>query len=71
MSITEFRNKSIDELKAIILEKNDELLTLRLKVSLTEEKDHSKLSKVRKLIAQVNTVINEKMRQEDEKETTI
>ena len=60
MEIKELREKSVEELDVILLDLLKEHFGLRMQHKSAELKDSSKLSKVKKSIAQVKTIIKEK-----------
>lgn len=63
MNATDTRKKSIEELNVLLREKQDELRKLRFKDSERQLKSVRQIRKVRKEIAQIRTIIDEKKRQ--------
>lgn len=55
-----FREKSTDELRQAILELKQEALNLRFQYANKEVQDSSRMLYVRRQIAQLNTLLNEK-----------
>jgi len=60
MKLQEMREKTIDELKDAVIEFKKQLFNLRLKKSTNKLEDPSLISKTRRSISQVKTVISEK-----------
>jgi len=60
MKLQEMREKTIEELKDAVIEFKKQLFDLRLKKSTNKLEDPSLISKARRSIAQVKTVITEK-----------
>ena len=58
--LTDLRKKDINELKNILKDKKDDLDKINLDLSLGQESDHKKASRVKKDIAQIMTIVREK-----------
>lgn len=59
MKAQELREKTKEELKALLAEKRSELITLRFDVSARQHKSYSDLKKTKKDIARILTVLGE------------
>jgi large subunit ribosomal protein L29 len=60
MKLQEIREKSIDELKNLVVDLKKELFDLRLKKSTNKLDDTASISNTKRTIARVKTVITEK-----------
>ncbi len=60
MKASELKSKSVDELKQELLSLNKEQVGLRMQVATQQLTNTSQLSKVRRNIARVKTVLTEK-----------
>ena len=60
MKLQEIREKTVDELKATIVDYKKQLFDLRLQKSLHKLENTAQIGKLRHEIAQMKTVINEK-----------
>lgn len=60
MKLSELREKTIDELKSVIVDFKKELFNLRLQKSTHKLENTALISKTRHLIAQAKTVLKEK-----------
>jgi len=60
MKTEEIRNKTIDQLKTELLNLYKEAFNLRFQKSSGQLENTSRISKVRKLIAKIKTIIREK-----------
>ena len=60
MTIEEIRKKTEKELQKILAEKRNELREVRFKVASRQFKDYKKLSKIKKDISKILTIIKEK-----------
>lgn len=60
MEISEVRTKTVDQLIAILLDLRKEAFNLRFQKVTGELSNTSRVRQVRKIIAQVKTVLNEK-----------
>jgi large subunit ribosomal protein L29 len=58
----EFRDMSVDELRAQLLERKKSLFNLRLRHATKELENTAQMSQERKAIAVINTLIGEKSR---------
>lgn len=63
MKATELRAKSVDELKGELVELRRAQFGLRMQFATQQNTKHDQLSKVRKDIARVKTILNEKAKQ--------
>lgn len=54
------REKTVDELKAEVIERKKQLFDLRVQKSLNKLENTAQIGKVKREIAQIKTVINEK-----------
>ena len=62
MKATELRDKSVDELQATLMGKLEEQFKLRMQQSVGQLQSPADVAKVRKDIARIKTVLNEKKR---------
>ncbi len=60
MEIADFKQKSVKDLQVLLLEKREVLRELRFKVSEKQLKDVRTIREVKKEIAQILTLINQK-----------
>ena len=60
MKLQDIREKSVDELKALVVDLKKELFDLRLKRSTNKLENTASISNTKRTIAQVKTVITEK-----------
>ena len=60
MKLQDIREKSVDELKALVVDLKKELFDLRLKKSTNKLENTASISNTKRTIAQVKTVIPEK-----------
>ena len=60
MKLQELKEKSIDELNALIVDTKKQLFDLRLKKTMNKLEDPSLIAKTRHYISQAKTVIREK-----------
>ncbi|DAA96767.1 TPA: 50S ribosomal protein L29 [Candidatus Gastranaerophilales bacterium HUM_9] len=60
MKLQDIREKSVDELKALVVDLKKELFDLRLKKSTNKLENTASISNTKRTIAQVKTVITEK-----------
>ena len=60
MKLSEMREKSIDELKSLVVDFKKELFNLRLKKSTHKLENTSLIGTTKRLIAQAKTVVKEK-----------
>ncbi|MCF7906833.1 50S ribosomal protein L29 [Patescibacteria group bacterium] len=60
MKISEIRKKTKKELEKMLLEEQEKLRTLRFALHLKQSKNVREIRKVRKIIAQIFTIIKEK-----------
>ncbi len=60
MNIAELREKSVSDLKGLLLESNKELFKLRLQRASNELKQNHLFGVLRQRIARINTVLSEK-----------
>ncbi|MGN0014606.1 MAG: 50S ribosomal protein L29 [Candidatus Gastranaerophilaceae bacterium] len=60
MKLEEMREKTVDELKAEVVERKKQLFDLRVQKSLNKLENTAQIGKVKREIAQIKTVINEK-----------
>jgi len=60
MKLSEMREKSVDELQSAIVDWKKQLLEARFQLATNKLENTSTISKTKKLIAQANTVITEK-----------
>lgn len=60
MKLQDIREKSIDELKTLVVDLKKELFDLRLKKSTNKLENTASISNTKRTIAQVKTVITEK-----------
>ena len=60
MNLQEMREKTVDELKEAVVDCKKQLFDLRVQKSLNKLENTAKIGKIRKEIAQIKTVINEK-----------
>lgn len=60
MNIQEMREKTVDELKATVVDYKKQLFDLRVQKSLNKLENTAQIGKIRKEIAQIKTVIREK-----------
>ena len=60
MKLQDIREKSVDELKGIVVDLKKELLNLRLKKYKNKLENTASISNTKRTIAQVKTVITEK-----------
>ena len=58
MKYSDFKDKSIEDLEALLKEKKTELFGLRMKKQLSQLQNVSEIRMVRKDIARINTAIN-------------
>ena len=64
MSINDLRELSIRELEDKVTELKTELMESRFSLATSQIEDTSKFKKIKKQIAQANTVLNQKKREE-------
>lgn len=60
MKLEEMREKTVDELKEAVVERKKQLFDLRVQKSLNKLENTAQIGKVKREIAQIKTVINEK-----------
>ena len=60
MKLQDIREKSLDELKTLVVDLKKELFDLRLKKSTNKLENTASISNTKRTIAQVKTVITEK-----------
>ena len=60
MKLSEMREKTVEELKQFIVDSKKQLLDARIKKSMHKLENTAEISKTKRLIAQVKTVIKEK-----------
>jgi large subunit ribosomal protein L29 len=60
MNIKEMREKTVDELKATVVDYKKQLLELRVQKSLNKLENPAQIGKIKHEIAQIKTVIREK-----------
>jgi len=60
MKLSEMREKTVDELKQLVVDSKKQLLEARIKKSMHKLENTAEISKTKRLIAQVKTVIKEK-----------
>ena len=60
MKLQDIREKSVDELKALVVDLKKELFDLRLKKSTNKLENTASISNTKRTIAQVKTAITEK-----------
>ena len=60
MKLQDIREKSVDELNALVVDLKKELFDLRLKKSTNKLENTASISNTKRTIAQVKTVITEK-----------
>ncbi len=60
MKIQEMREKTVDELKAAVVDCKKQLFDLRVQKSLNKLENTAQIGKVKKEIAQIKTVLREK-----------
>ena len=65
MKIQEMREKTVEELSALILESKKSLFEMKFQKSLGKLEDSSKIAKTKKIIAQAKTIISEKNSSKD------
>jgi large subunit ribosomal protein L29 len=63
MNATELREKNINELRKLLLEQSKEQFKMRLEKGMGEAPKPGKIKLVRRNIALINTILNEKERQ--------
>ena len=63
MKLSEMREKTVDELQNAIVDWKKQLLEARFQLASNKLENTSTISKTKKLIAQANTVITEKGRE--------
>lgn len=71
MQIKELRNKSINELQNLLAEKREALRAMRFKVSQRQLKKVHEIKLVRKDIARILTLINQKRLSEQSSKTAV
>lgn len=57
MDFTELKNKTVEELKKILAENREEARSLRFKSKNKQLKSWNKIKEVKRVIAQINTVL--------------
>lgn len=60
MKLEEMREKTVEELKAAVVDSKKQLFDLRVQKSLNKLENTAQIGKIRREIAQMKTVINEK-----------
>ena len=70
MSIKDLRELSVGELENKIFDLKKELMDARFSLATSQIEDTSIFKKIKKEIAQTNTILNEKKYEEEMKETT-
>ena len=60
MKLSEMREKSVDELQTAVADWKKQLLEARVQLATNKLENTSTISKTKKLIAQANTIITEK-----------
>lgn len=60
MKLQEIREKTVDELKATVVDYKKQLFDLRVQKSLHKLENTAQIGKIKHEIAQIKTVINEK-----------
>lgn len=60
MKLEEMREKTVDELKAAVVDYKKQLFDLRVQKSLNKLENPAQIGKIKREIAQIKTVINEK-----------
>ena len=60
MKLSEMREKTVDELKQLIVDSKKQLLNFRIQKSMHKLENTAEISKTKRLIAQAKTVIKEK-----------
>ena len=60
MKIQEMREKTVDELKATVVDYKKQLFDLRVQKSLNKLENTAQIGKIKREIAQIKTVIKEK-----------
>jgi large subunit ribosomal protein L29 len=60
MKLQEIREKSIEELKELIIDSKKQLFDLRLQKALQKLENTAQIGQLKKLVAQAKTVIKEK-----------
>jgi large subunit ribosomal protein L29 len=60
MKIKEMREKTVDELKAAVVDYKKQLFDLRMQKSLNKLENTAQIGKIKREIAQIKTVIKEK-----------
>ena len=63
MIATELREKSVDELRRLLIEQAQKQFKMRMEAGMGEAPKSRDLTLVRRDIARINTIINEKERQ--------
>lgn len=64
MKVKDLRQKTSEELKKMLAEKQEELLNLRFEIANRKLKDFSRVEKGRKMIARILTIVRERELQE-------
>ena len=64
MKLQDIREKTIDELKSLVIDLKKELFSLRLQKSTNKLENPASIATTKRTIAQVKTVINEKASKE-------
>ena len=64
LEVKDLREKNIEELKELIEKTKKELMTTKFQIAAGGVKDHSVVSKKRRDVARILTIINEKNREE-------
>lgn len=60
MKLEEIREKTVEELKAAVVDSKKQLFDLRVQKSLNKLENTAQIGKIKREIAQMKTVINEK-----------
>lgn len=60
MKLEEMREKTVEELKAAVVDSKKQLFDLRVQKSLNKLENTAQIGKIKREIAQLKTVINEK-----------
>ncbi|MGN0197896.1 MAG: 50S ribosomal protein L29 [Candidatus Gastranaerophilaceae bacterium] len=60
MKLEEMREKTVEELKAAVVDSKKQLFDLRVQKSLNKLENTAQIGKIKREIAQMKTVINEK-----------
>lgn len=60
MKLEEMREKTVEELKATVVDSKKQLFDLRVQKSLNKLENTAQIGKIKREIAQMKTVINEK-----------